>query len=172
MNSTKECSNCAKASSPSIELKACGRCKQTRYCSVDCQKIHWKKGGHKNVCGAKSNLVSTPVAETPQFTHAAHGKNIDDPINPCPICLTNEDDFGWSTQCFTCGQLTCGECVIEFKKNYSNCPTCRTPFRATVKKKIDKLYSLVHGRSVGRHTRVAQHNLGVSYQHGDQTNPT
>ena len=28
----------------------CSRCKITYYCSVKCQKRHWKQGGHKQHC--------------------------------------------------------------------------------------------------------------------------
>ena len=31
---------------------ACARCKITFYCSVQCQKRHWKEGGHKRHCFA------------------------------------------------------------------------------------------------------------------------
>lgn len=31
-------------------LKTCGRCKAAKYCSTECQKADWKKGGHKQQC--------------------------------------------------------------------------------------------------------------------------
>jgi len=31
-------------------LKKCGGCKKIRYCSPECAKEHWNKGGHKKVC--------------------------------------------------------------------------------------------------------------------------
>ena len=48
-----------------IELKKCGRCKQVAYCSVDCQKKHYKK--HKAFCRAS---VET-AASAPSVTAAA-----------------------------------------------------------------------------------------------------
>ena len=41
---------CAACAAP-LENKCfrCGICK-TRYCGQDCQKLHWKKGGHKALC--------------------------------------------------------------------------------------------------------------------------
>jgi hypothetical protein len=32
--------------------KPCSRCRVTYYCSVKCQKKHWKEGGHKQHCVA------------------------------------------------------------------------------------------------------------------------
>ena len=32
------------------DLLACGRCKVIMYCNVNCQKWHWKEGGHKQEC--------------------------------------------------------------------------------------------------------------------------
>jgi len=41
------CSNCGQAVE---KLKRCGRCYVTLYCGRECQKEHWKKGGHKDKC--------------------------------------------------------------------------------------------------------------------------
>ena len=30
--------------------KQCSRCTCVYYCSVDCQRKHWKEGGHKDEC--------------------------------------------------------------------------------------------------------------------------
>ena len=32
------------------KLYRCSRCKNAYYCSVDCQRLDWKKGGHKAIC--------------------------------------------------------------------------------------------------------------------------
>lgn len=47
------CANCTKTERTTTEggierFKKCGKCKKVYYCSVDCQKIHWKK--HKVDC--------------------------------------------------------------------------------------------------------------------------
>lgn len=43
-----DCAYCKKISSASDEFKRCSRCKQTHYCSADCQKKDWKT--HKVLC--------------------------------------------------------------------------------------------------------------------------
>lgn len=51
---TMACSACGKqlagttASHP--HWQKCSRCKQAFYCNVDCQREHWKRGGHKQAC--------------------------------------------------------------------------------------------------------------------------
>ena len=48
------CSNCGKeekkSSTKGKNFKRCARCRKVIYCSRACQKEHWKKGGHKDVC--------------------------------------------------------------------------------------------------------------------------
>ena len=34
-------------------LSVCSRCRTVWYCSRECQKAHWKHGGHKDVCVPK-----------------------------------------------------------------------------------------------------------------------
>ena len=43
------CAACGKAD-PGVKLKKCGQCGKVSYCSVDCQRQHWKVGGHKQAC--------------------------------------------------------------------------------------------------------------------------
>uniref|UniRef100_A0A0G4F6X0 MYND-type domain-containing protein n=1 Tax=Chromera velia CCMP2878 TaxID=1169474 RepID=A0A0G4F6X0_9ALVE len=45
----QSCAQCGKAEETE-KLLACGRCMMTKYCSKECQKTHWKAGGHKTVC--------------------------------------------------------------------------------------------------------------------------
>ena len=51
--SLKDCANCgaSEGTIPGITVhKPCSRCMCTFYCSVRCQKRHWKAGGHKHSC--------------------------------------------------------------------------------------------------------------------------
>ena len=41
---------CAKCGKPGA-ANTCGRCKQAKYCSQDCQRAHWKE--HKQSCNKK-----------------------------------------------------------------------------------------------------------------------
>ena len=89
----------------------------------------------------------------------------------CPVCLDNEDDAtvdGQVTgQCFACGQMYCGACnTVEGMGRIDNCPTCRAPFGVSEKEKTKRLWKLVHDRSPGRHTPMAQYNLGFRYDKG------
>ncbi len=44
------CAQCGKAEDThQIKLKKCSRCQMVRYCSVNCQRIHWL-AGHKSEC--------------------------------------------------------------------------------------------------------------------------
>ncbi|KAJ6584824.1 hypothetical protein B0H19DRAFT_1106772 [Mycena capillaripes] len=54
------CSNCS-LSPPNTTLKLCAKCKLTRYCSKDCQKIHWKQ--HKYSCQLGAGDVERNVPQ-------------------------------------------------------------------------------------------------------------
>jgi hypothetical protein len=47
-----KCANCGE--SPATALLSCARCQLVRYCGKTCQSIHWKKGGHKEICKAST----------------------------------------------------------------------------------------------------------------------
>jgi len=80
--------------------------------------------------------------------------------------LANEDDHGQCGQCFECGQLYCGECNVPGTMGgIADCLTCRAPFVVAARVKVERLLRLV-GRSPGRHTPMAQVNLGWMYANG------
>jgi len=58
------CSCCGAASS---SLKRCGGCHAVSYCSVDCQRSHWK-AGHKTACIASKSTAAFPVRGQPAGT--------------------------------------------------------------------------------------------------------
>lgn len=48
-NQPDSCDFCGKTSGGKGDMKHCAKCRYTRYCSVDCQRQHWKVG-HKHNC--------------------------------------------------------------------------------------------------------------------------
>ena len=176
-------------------IQRCAGCLQAVYCDAACQRLHWR-GGHKRECRAAAAAVSAAVAggggaaaRTPTAPAVPAGlggpphEGLDstavgcggataeddeaDPVNPCPLCLGNEDDSGDCGACFACGQLYCGECnVPELVGKLDLCPTCRAPVRVSDEENFKRLWSLVHDRTLGRHTPVAQDNLGGLYEGG------
>jgi hypothetical protein len=54
------CSHCL-ASKPKEgkKLSVCGKCKDVKYCSRDCQVAHWK-AGHKDVCATAASSAAKP----------------------------------------------------------------------------------------------------------------
>jgi sulfatase maturation enzyme AslB (radical SAM superfamily) len=51
---TFHCINCGVPETASKTLKECSRCKLAQYCSVNCQRAHWKD---KNMMGASHKIV-------------------------------------------------------------------------------------------------------------------
>jgi hypothetical protein len=92
---------------------------------------------------------------------------VDAPLqHPCPLCLDNEDDGGALWMCYSCGQLFCGSCkTISGEHGVTNCPTCRTALDISVAEQTRQLHRLL-ARPDGRHTKIAQFNLGVRYGKG------
>jgi uncharacterized protein with PIN domain len=62
LKSDSNCWNCGKTAAQVAAaaggagggLKRCSRCKRAVYCSTDCQKVHWKSGGHRDMCEQQS----------------------------------------------------------------------------------------------------------------------
>ena len=90
-----------------------------------------------------------------------------EPKHVCPICYENEDDHGICGQCFQCGQLFCGDCNVPEKMGrVADCPMCRGTLRGVpAEVQVERLVALL-ARSPGRHTPVAQLNLGTMYELG------
>ena len=49
----KQCACCKTTENILGQYKSCGRCKQIHYCRPECQKLHWKEGGHKKNCAPR-----------------------------------------------------------------------------------------------------------------------
>ena len=95
----------------------------------------------------------------------------DSDVHECPICLDNPDTFSGHGsdesfgQCCQCGQLFCGPCTKKLQ-GAGECPTCRASLNVSDEEEFRRMYNLVHTRSPGRHTPVAQCNLGVMHRNG------
>jgi hypothetical protein len=155
------CAHCKKVGE-SGTMKRCGRCRRVSYCSLECQKLHWKGGGHKNVCGKEGSS-----GDRGDGVPGASGGVDTPPKHPCPICLENEDDAGDMGVCCTCGQTVCGSCKKSLEqRGVRNCPTCRAVLVLPAEESVRLLRQLL-ARPPGRHTPSAQYNLGVSYKNGN-----
>jgi len=73
------CTTCKSSSSKEEggELKCCGGCKTTFYCSRDCQKADWKM--HKKTCTRASKKPSSPNSSNPTIPFQTH--TINDPAS-------------------------------------------------------------------------------------------
>jgi hypothetical protein len=154
------CAHCKKVGELDT-MKRCGRCRRACYCSVECQKLHWKGGGHKKVCGKEDGSGTSSGGAGASGGGGAALKH------PCPICLDNEDDCGREGgMCTSCGQTFCGSCKKSlFQRDVTSCPTCRAPLDISAKEDVRRLRQLL-ARPTGRHTPIAQYNLGVHCNEG------
>jgi hypothetical protein len=120
------CAHCKKAGGLGT-MKFCARCKRVNYCSVECQKLHWKIGGHKKVCGSGA-----------RDTAGASGARGDAPLqNPCPVCLDSEEDAGDPGMCRSCGQMFCESCKKGGWGGSGPAPCAVRRFRCLSKRRFD-----------------------------------
>ena len=126
--------------------KPCSRCKITYYCSVRCQKQHWKVGGHKKRCVALADRSVAKAEAEAEAAKAGKGRQAAaaaeegsggewrrrsgacDKDNECAICLEDLDDpeFG-PAQILDCTHRFHRACVEELRKAgvQQACPMCR-----------------------------------------------
>jgi len=71
MDVFKSCLCCLKQVDGS---KKCGRCRTASYCSVECQKQHWKV--HKNNCKDSNSDDSLERLRTKAFNYHTQGNSI------------------------------------------------------------------------------------------------
>jgi hypothetical protein len=77
------CANChAVRCADGTPLLKCNRCKSASYCRRECQREHWKHGGHKDICA----LFTTNVQMNPCFPHM-HQSHLSYSVlsNSCPL---------------------------------------------------------------------------------------
>eukprot|EP00729_Bicosta_minor_P032685 gene32685-biopygen26488 len=181
---------CAYCKRPGALLK-CEGCRQRSYCDRRCQKKDWKQEhrgqcvklqqvfvppppGWRDAAGAEASGGGGSAAAAAGGGGGAPPVVIDEEDgieNPCPICLDNEDDAtvdgNHAGRCSACGRCYCGACKAGGLADRSpNCPTCRAPLIVSDDENFTRYWKLVHDRSPGRHTLVAQCNLGIMYRNG------
>ena len=138
--SLKDCANCgaSEGTVPGSPIhKPCSRCKITYYCSVRCQKQHWKVGGHKKRCVPKEDRsVAKVEAAEAEAAKAGKGRQAaaaeegsgDGQGEECVVCLERLDDpeFG-PAQTLECTHRFHRACVEELRKRgvQQACPMCR-----------------------------------------------
>jgi hypothetical protein len=67
--------------------KRCNGCKAVFYCGVECQRIHWKKNGHKVACKKTQARVAAAMASAAGGAPAQRGRESAKAASVCTICL-------------------------------------------------------------------------------------
>lgn len=122
----------------------CGRCGLVKYCSMPCQRAHWKDGGHKQACLApeQRTLAAAQAAAPPRTPLAVDG-------DECAICL---DPLSLATAAnLPCGHVFHPACVERLRSFGVNqfCPMCRTELPPGPEKLFDeavRLYVVINLR--------------------------
>jgi hypothetical protein len=71
--------------------KRCNGCMAVFYCSVECQRIHWKKNGHKAACKKTQARVAAAMASAAGGTPTQRGRGTAKGASVCTICLDAGD---------------------------------------------------------------------------------
>ena len=122
------CAYCGKAEVDDIKLKKCTACLLVKYCSVDCQKNHWKQ--HKKACRVRVvEIRDDRLFQQPEISH----------YGECPICcLPLPLDENKSPLYSCCCKLICDGCELANQKREieqgmeMRCPYCREPVPETL----------------------------------------
>ena len=118
----EECACCAITEAyVGIRLKKCSKCKLVSYCGKECQKQHWVKGGHKQMCLSPGERKFAIPVNTETST-------------PAKICLICRSDLDFENQTEPLMTLPCGhcfhsKCVVSMEDLclHKVCPLCQMP---------------------------------------------
>ena len=129
------CASCGTAGSDDIKLKKCTACYLARYCSVKCQKDHWKQ--HKKECKKRAaELKDEILFKQPEGSH----------WGDCPICclpLPLDPHKAILNSC--CCKRICTGCDLANKRREEEgrldhtCPFCRETLPNTDEECIEQL---------------------------------
>ena len=122
-----ECAFCAITENvEGIVLRKCTRCKLSLYCSKECQKEHWIKGGHKKFCIPPKER--NPVL----FSSVTEGTKMKAEI--CLVCRSelksnNEQEEDLFLYTLPCSHQFHANCIFSSGKlaEAKVCPSCRAP---------------------------------------------
>mmetsp|Transcript_11826 Transcript_11826/g.27762 ORF Transcript_11826/g.27762 Transcript_11826/m.27762 type:complete len:306 (+) Transcript_11826:123-1040(+) len=116
------CANCGKQeSSDAVRLKICKACRSVKYCSVGCQRAHWKQ--HKAACKKLAKELEEERRTCSQRNERPEGDFC--PICTLPIPLQMEDHSIFNVCCM---KRVCNGCELAAqKRGMLNCPFCRSP---------------------------------------------
>ena len=164
----KDCANCgaAEGTVPGVPThSSCARCKITYYCSVKCQKQHWKAGGHKKKCLTPEERRAAAATETDRRNGGVGGGGgAAAEQEECAICLEclddDDDDDGPSTTCtLPCKHRFHAQCVAELRAAGARqvCPMCRAMLPPSPEKMFDDAVTLYF--SVEKHAKRATNNM-------------
>lgn len=173
------CASCS-VSRDRKEMRWCAQCRSVSYCSRECQKKHWKLGGHRRECkpltteapaSAASGSASGrgPPLKGGWWAATGTSKQL---LHPCPSCGVKEDDCAESGLCFTCGQLYCSDCNPMKDAHCANtskihaCIVCHAKPSENAANDVRLLRELLK-RSVGRFTSHAECSLGACFAFGE-----
>lgn len=181
-----ECETCGKPNPP----KRCSRCHLTFYCSVDCQRQHWRvehKGDCRPIDGMRSQMDGFKNKEWLLPDSAATAAVV--PVNTaCAICL--EDPIPSEPVVLPkCNHAFCFSCIqtwqsyskfdpsIDYSeepsdgnsnyksKNQSCCPYCRQDVEKSAVQQAMETAALYAGRAKGSGSTVAErtnlYNLAI-----------
>ena len=165
MSTSKEsevlsCASCGIAGD-GIKLKKCTACYLVRYCSVKCQRDHWKQ--HKKECKKRAaELRNEILFKQPESNH----------WGDCPICcLPLPIDAQESVLMPCCCKRVCDGCDVANQKRekegrlQQKCPFCRKPLVSTEEEKIERLMKRIEANDP-----MAVSYMGARrYEEGDYT---
>jgi hypothetical protein len=148
--SLKDCANCGapEGSIPGTPChKPCSRCELAFYCSVMCQKHHWKEGGHKKHCVKKEDRSVSKVVESKHCVSKADRRvadakeaqgaesGADGTVRECAICLEKLTKGG-SVVKLPCEHSYHAQCVENLRAFGVKqvCPLCRADLPPSAQK--------------------------------------
>ena len=147
------CANCG-SDGKSGTLKTCNSCKIVKYCSRDCQIIHWKKE-HKFDCP----LMTKELHEEALFKDPPKREDCDICCLPLPLnrCRVNYQSC--------CGKTLCYGCVhysgVAAKAVTGMCPFCRAEGTYTHAEAVRRLEKRIELNDAGSY-----YTLGCKYRDG------